>query len=560
MTLAFIIHIAVSAIVGLLASLLNGYLTATIAGISLLTGFVAGGLAWNQKNQVQGMIDKNSSVSLWAVLISLFVAIAIYRQFTYLFYFADNQWQTLDIHNIGDLPCHINYIRHFSMGGSIWPQNPLFAQELLRYPFGIDFYSALWDCLGMPLQTQLSLLGFIAAGLIVRQLHLWAGWWGVGAFFFNGGLAGLAWIQTGALQDYQAPLAWRNFFLTLLVPQRGFLWALPAGLYLLRQSFGLFFGDRSSDRRMWLPLGIIWGLFPFFHLHSFVAISLLMGSWGLISRRWQLLLPPLLIAVLPAAAIVLFSTQMFQQTSVLRLQWGWMADQAGIGFFWWKNLGPWLLIAGWLCYEVIRGRLTNFRWYFGVTVGWFLVYTAVMMAPWDWDNVKVLIWPYLALTVLVKKAADARLPAKLQWPIGLILFFTGWISVSASIMPAQWGQRIYLESDLIATEKAIAQTSINAVFAAAPTHNHPLGYWGRLRLHGYKGHLWSHGIQSDSAERALNAIMTGKRGWQEQARKNGVTHIFWGSQERQTYKHRSPHWLQYLPNISPTPDVAVYKL
>jgi len=77
------------------------------------------------------------------------------------------------------------------------------------------------------LQAHLFLVGMFLLLASFAALRLWAGWLGIAGFFLNGGWAGWAVLHSGQWQDYQAPLAWKNFFLSLFVTQRGLMFAIP---------------------------------------------------------------------------------------------------------------------------------------------------------------------------------------------------------------------------------------------------------------------------------------------------------------------------------------------
>jgi hypothetical protein len=377
---AFLIHIAVSSFSALLISLAAGRLSCGIAGLSLLLGSVAAMNTYTVFTNTE--CHANAVVETWwEKALYLFLAIVALRQFTYLFYYANHGWRTLDIHNFGDLPLHLTFIRNFAAGTAFWPKNPIYPLEFLRYPFGIDLYSALWESLGIHTQTHLAVLGGLSFAAALVLLHVWLGWWGVGAFFLNGGLANLAIFQSGKLLDYQSQLAWKNFFLTLFIPQRGFLWALPAGVFLLKTVFEVCYHKKELPKHTWLSLGFIWGIFPFFHLHSFLIISLLIGCWGVFTGRWRRLLPLFYMALPLAAGFILFSTDCFEKAGTIRFQWGWMAgDEIGAAF-WWENTGLWTLTALWVIWEAVNGKLKSYRSYCFSAAGLFFIFTFVIMAP-----------------------------------------------------------------------------------------------------------------------------------------------------------------------------------
>lgn len=554
---AFLIHISASALVAMLLSLLFGKLTPAIAVFSLAVGLASAWVAGRRFPEFGRFFE--SIETWWQKGICLFIAFVAFRHFSHLFFYARDGWRTLNPNNYGDLPLHLTYIRYFSAGNPFWPDNPIFPAEGLRYPLGIDLYSALWESLGVSTQGHLFFLGIIAFAVTLVLLHKWLGWWGVGAFFLNGSFAALAIFQTGKVADYQNQLAWKNFFLSLFVPQRGFLWALPAGVWLLKTAFDLFYEKRDPARHQFIPAGFVWGAMPFFHLHTFVAVSVLMGSWGLATRRWKQMLPALAIAVPLATAFILYSTDFFSKAGVAHIKWGWMSGEGYLSVFWWQNLGPWLFVPVWMAWEVWKGKLQEYRLYFAICVFWFFIFSFVMLAPWEWDNLKVMIWPYLCLVFLIKKGAPLRVSKKWEFAAGAVLFFSGIVSLAHSVAPMT-GHEIFNAKEINNAKHVVESTPPGSVFATAPGFNHPVSFWGRAVVHGYKGHLWSHGINSDGVEKDLERLMKGGQDWKRIADKLGVTHIYWGEREIKQYGNRVQPWKWVLKDISRVEGVGVYEV
>lgn len=269
---------------------------------------------------------------------------------------------------------------------------------------------------------------------------------------------------------------------------------------------------------------------------------------------------------------VLYSTQFLQKAGVIRLQWGWTAREQSLLSFWWLNLGPWLLLlVGTLVLLLVRRRWLLLG-EFGFYAILFLAFSWFMLAPWDWDNIKLLIWPSLGMLAVVWRclpAADVaeRLPLSQRYGLqigyviaALVLGLGGTVSVLSSLSPEQDSTVVYQSRELWNMEGAVRALPHDAVFIAAPTYNHALTYLGRSRLLGYEGHVWSHGIDASSVSAQQMRIYSGDADWQNLARELQATHLVWGPQEQSQYGNRELPWRTQLQNISDVPEVEIYAL
>src|SRR4029453_13901103 len=92
-------------------------------------------------------------------------------------------------------------------------------------------------------------VGLLASLAIFYGFYRWGGTFAVAGFLFNGGIAGFQFLKTFKFLDYQGtaadiahkPIAWKSIALSMLVTQRGWLYAIPAGLVLLWQWRERFF-------------------------------------------------------------------------------------------------------------------------------------------------------------------------------------------------------------------------------------------------------------------------------------------------------------------------------
>src|SRR3982750_3609288 len=190
-------------------------------------------------------------VWFWAVAIC-FAMFAV-RSFCWLLYIDGSELKIQSPNNLGDLSLHLTLIKNFANGVALWPDNPIFALSKLRYPAGIDLFNALLSLVHVDLLIGLVWVGLLASLAIFYAFYRWGGTFAVAGFLFIGGIAGFQFLKTFKFLDYQGtaadiahkPIAWKSIALSMLVTQRGWLYAIPAGLLLLWHWREKFFSQSS---------------------------------------------------------------------------------------------------------------------------------------------------------------------------------------------------------------------------------------------------------------------------------------------------------------------------
>lgn len=556
-------HIVFSTLCGTVLALVFQGLNGWIAAVSLVTG----ALLVHVCRPILLVENKGAKRERdWIdIVVIAFVLLIGLRHFAYLYFTTDNAVQTLHKYNYGDLPLHLAYIRHLVDGAIFPPDNPFFSLERLRYPFGMDFYNAFWEQLGVPTQAHLCIVGVALLGVTVLAMYRFGGIFVVGAFFFNGGWAGWRLLAGGGWQDYQDGLTWKNFFMSLFITQRGLLMALPLGLWLVQQFREKFFRP-AADTAPWslgktILLGLAWGALPLFHMHAFIVVSLLIAFYTLAggTRRQNLrqLVPILTLAVPLASIFVLYLTNLFSKGSIIHFQWNWFAP-ANLAVFFGVELGPWtLFLLAAAVYRLWKGDgRERAEWI--MAAGAFLIFNGMLLAPWDWDKLKVLIWFYLLMVAMGAQAVAPYLTPLRKAALCLVLFFSATVCLLTVSGGRAHPTRLYEWRDLWNTRGAVMALPRDAVVAATPTFNHPLSFWGYAIAVGYSGHLWSHGVDYQEPEKLIGQLYQAGDDWARIAARLRLTHIFWGPMERARFGETPPPWREQLPNLSQVPGYELY--
>src|SRR5947207_2193055 len=313
-------------------------------------------------------IGKYRSLPIW-ILAGLFAIFAV-RSFCWLLFVDGTELKIQSPVNLGDLGLHITHISLFANGVRLWPSNPIYVfSHHLRYPAGIDLFNALLLKSGLSLIHGLVWVGLLASVATFYTFYRWGGGFAVAGVLLNGGLAGFEFLRNFKFVDYQDVnnIAWKSIPLTMFVTQRGFLYAIPAGLILLWHWREKYF--RASQNRQsgplpfWVELSL-YASMPLFHLHTFMALSIVLvclfvaGDPQIRGHFFTLVLS----ALIPATFFVWLISDHFLAGSVLEFHPGWAQhdDEFKMRFFrfWFFNFGilvPLVLtligLVGWQMYQ-----------------------------------------------------------------------------------------------------------------------------------------------------------------------------------------------------------------
>jgi len=280
-----------------------------------------------------------------------------------------------------------------------------------------------------------------------------------------------------------------------------------------------------------------------------IMLSLLVITLGLVFSLWRLLPPahrrPW--ATFFIAALVVALPQLWWSThnsavdasKFFDWQFGWDHGQENAIWFWFKNTGLFipLTVAAilWRTKKepVVSRRLLIFFLPFTLC---FIIPNVLKLAPWIWDNIKVLFYWWLASAPLVALFL-ARLwrQGGLKRAIALTLFvcvtLAGALDVSAIVLrSSRYG--VFNAEGVEFAELVKQETAPRAMVIHAPVHNHPVFLTGRRSLMGYPGHVWTHGLEFAPRESEIRRVYAGAPDAAAILRKYGVDYVVVSPLER----------------------------
>jgi len=392
------------------------------------------------------------------------------------------------------------------------------------------------------------------------------------------------------------PLRWGNVFTTLLIPQRSLLFGLPMVAMIVtlwwmavREMKGQSEGEteRGSEGekerqgeaaslpsippslplslslsprlRYLLAAGVLAGMLPMLHAHGFFSIMLASGAMALLfwSRDWLAFFLPALALSAPQA---LWLSGTPTRSKLFELHWGWEAGEASVLGFWLANAGAFLLLLllALLTRKFVEARARRFYLPFVLC---FIVPNVMLLAPWAWDNIKVLIYWYLISCPLVAAVVAYLLSRKMiMWRlIGaaslVVLTLSGALDVARGLSPVE-NVQLFSRAELEVAELIRQRTAPRALILRAPIHNPVVALTGRPSLMGYPGHLWTHGIDYQARENEVKAIYRGGPIASQLLAQHHVNYVIIGPVEQEQLQPDESFFDQYPVVI----DHAGYKV
>ena len=487
--------------------------------------------------------------------------------------------------NLGDLPFHLQVISSFDQR-NIPPQDPTFAGVRFVYSFLVDFEAAMLVRCGADIITAMwlqsmflaiSLVGLIhyftllltknrLAGLIAPMLVLFSG--GLGwTWIFNdirNSDHGLIPLLASLPRDYtivpETVFRWGNSLTSLFVPQRSILFGIPVTLVIFCQwwlavEYPGKEGAQPSARPRMVAAGLLAGLLPLIHAHSFLVVMGIGACLALIFRSqwrsWLWFFALAMVIALPQLWWLSRATGDVNVQSYLGWQFGWDRGNVNALWFWLVNTGlfiPVLLLALlWRDKDFALPR--RLVWFYAPFLLCFIVPNLMKLAPWIWDNIKVLFYWYIASVPLVALLLAHGLKQKSKWrwaAAGVLAAMV--LSGALDVLRVVTDTTSHNEFDLagINVAQAISEKAgPRAVVLHAPTYNSPVFLTGRQSLLGHPGWIFSRGLDYTRRSEDIAHMYSGAPDAEMLLRKYAVEYVLIGPIERATLQVNDPFWSRY---------------
>ncbi|HEX8288555.1 MAG TPA: hypothetical protein VF556_11190 [Pyrinomonadaceae bacterium] len=444
--------------------------------------------------------------------------------------------------------------------------------------------------------------------------------------FFSGGL-GFLWFfsdflnQSQSLSNFLFKLPrdytigenfrWGNSLVTLFITQRSLLIGMPLTLIILQKLWEIFSeterrraGDAGSEIRTshFSPfslspflVGLFAGTLPLVHLHS-LAVLFVVAAFLFFFRLDKLrewLMFGVGVAVIAVPELLWSTAESATRTSeFFGWHFGWDKGEANFFWFWLKNTGlfiPITLAGIYLIYskqtitensnaqkklkvkdedkqnesENQSPKTKAILLFYLPFVFLFLVSNSAKLAPWAWDNIKVLIYFWVGSIPFVAFALAWAWRKNVILKIVAAVCFAALISAGAldvwRVVTKQINYNVFSADAVKIAEQIKLKTEPNALFLNAPTYNTAVVLSGRRSLMRYLGHLSSHGI--DYAEREMDAkrIYAGDASADILLKKHNIEYVLISPEERSAQPPNESYFAKY-PIIAESGQYKVYKI
>ncbi|HMS11181.1 MAG TPA: hypothetical protein PKE66_16960, partial [Pyrinomonadaceae bacterium] len=193
----------------------------------------------------------------------------------------------------------------------------------------------------------------------------------------------------------------------------------------------------------------------------------------------------------------------------------------------------------------------------------FVVSNVFKFAPWEWDNIKILIYWYVMSLPFVALATAWLWRRSAGWKTVaagavLVLTMSGGLDVWRTLS-GQINYRVFEPDAVTVANRIRASTRPDALVLNAPTYNSAVVLSGRSSFMRYAGHLGSHGIDYKPREEDLKMIYRGGPQADELMRKHGITHVLVSPEERNSLQTNEQFFVRY-PVIAESGQYRVYKV
>jgi hypothetical protein len=550
----------------------------------------------------------------------------IYFSF-WLIYFLIFWSKALFFDKFGNLVAgHVNiwgdWAAHFTMGsamanrGLLLDSSPLLINAKFSYPFVADMISAII----LKISGDL-IYSFIVPSFLLSLFFVWAIYYFFKTlwqserkailssliFMFNGGLGFYFFFKE--IAESKNPflalinpahevtrydlysIKWINVIDSMIIPQRSFLLGFPLTILALTIIYKNFFQNKEVKLKQSVISGIILGLMPIIHTHSFLAAFIILAFWSFedILNKLKIQFKDFKIKKWPSSRLkewgnLLIITGLISLPLIghyflgnvdqgfSKFYPGWLAKSFQMNWleFWWRNwfLVPWLSIIGYL---LIAKKEIKRLFIFSPFIFIFIIANLYLFQPFAWDNTKMFIWSSLGFSfltvytleqILKKKWRNLflkKLVATLIGSVFILMILSGLMDSYYIIRHDLHSHIMYQKEELDLANWLKTETEPDAIWLTGDKHNHfVFNLTGRQTVLTYRGWLWTHGYDYRPIEKDVQLMFSDPNNHLELLKKYNIKYIVVGQNEKTVWKANEEQFMINFPLIKQTNNYKIF--
>jgi hypothetical protein len=284
--------------------------------------------------------------------------------------------------------------------------------------------------------------------------------------------------------------------------------------------------NRLKLDKCFLPfaIGLLAGTLPLIHLHSLIVLFIVSAFLFVFSldkrREWIAFGVGVCVIALPELLFAMSGTSN-RTSEFFGWHFGWHAEKDNVIVFYTKSLGlfiPILIVALSVIFTKKKGEekelsLLPFIFYLPFLFC-FIIANIFKLAPWEWDNIKVLIYwfvgsvPFVALAIAM--LWENKIIYKLLAAVCLICLISAGMADVWRVLSRTINYQVFDKDAVAIAEQIKTKLPPKALILNAPTYNSAIVLSGRRSFMRYTGHLSSHGIDYVPRENDVKSIYKGE--------------------------------------------------
>lgn len=354
---------------------------------------------------------------------------------------------------------------------------------------------------------------------------------------------------------------------SMLVPQRSFL---LGGMLALWSLFFLLTGlQKKSPTKYYLAAGVLAGILPIAHMHSFIALVVISGCICFFNRKKykQLIAYIIPAGILSSMLYFIFIKNGIENPSFMTISFGWTSEKNLFSWIhmWIKIWGIALPVSIFSVYHLAKHSYKNIHYFLGFLI-LFAIGNIVILQPIAWDNSKIFAWVYMAVSLLCAHTIVELVRNKTKEKLlAIILLFL--LTATGFLELIHLQQFSYNTYRLSSTEEISFATQVrkytkpNDLFLTATTHNHPIQMWAaRPIVLGYTAWAINFGFTIQERESDIFQMYQNPRQSARLIEKYKIKYIVVGPDEKRMYRTSNSFFAGTYPVAFQNENTTIFKV